>query len=284
MKDMDRVESFLLNALSEDIGSGDITSCAIVPEAHRSEAVIIAEENFILAGIHFAEKIFRLVNPELKFTASVKDGRSVKKGAVIARISGSTRGLLTGERTALNIVQRLSGIATLTRKFVTFVKGTSVKITDTRKTTPGFRFFEKYAVRAGGGTNHRFGLFDGILIKDNHIRAAGNIRNAVKLARENSQHMLKIEVEAGSMKEVRESLSSCVDVIMLDNMTLRDIRKAVEIIFGKSPRPLIEVSGGITLDNVRKIAELGVDLISIGALTHSSAAADISMDIKELSC
>lgn len=279
MTDLRKADLILKYALLEDIGEGDITTCAIVPEAHRSKATLIAKETFVLAGLLFAEKIFKLVNPELKFKANKKDGDTIKKGTIIARISGNTRSLLMGERTALNLLQRLSGIATLTRKFVECVDGLPVKITDTRKTTPGLRIFEKYAVRVGGGNNHRFGLFDGILIKDNHIRAASGIKKAVKLARENAQYMLNVEVEVKNIREVRSALSTGAEIIMLDNMSLEDIKRSVKIIRNQNPQVVIEVSGNIKIENIGAVAETGVDLISIGALTHSAVAVDISMDV-----
>jgi nicotinate-nucleotide pyrophosphorylase (carboxylating) len=282
-----QIESILKQALLEDIGEGDITTCAVIPENHKSKAVLIAGETFLLAGIPFAERIFQLVCPVrkgiishgVKFIANKKDGDTVKKGTIIARISGNTRGLLTGERTALNFLQRLSGIATLTRRFVECVDGLPVKIVDTRKTTPGIRIFEKYAVRVGGGGHHRFGLFDGVLIKDNHISVAGSIEKAVKKVRENAQHMLKVEVEVKNIKEVKSALSAGAEIIMLDNMSLKDIKKSVRIIREQNPHVLIEASGNIRMENVRAVAETGVDLISVGALTHSAVAVDISMDI-----
>ena len=225
---------------------------------------------------------FQLLNSELKFKAHKKDGDIVKKGTVIAAINGNTRSLLMAERTALNILQRLSGIATLTCRFVEKVKGLPVKIIDTRKTMPGLRTFEKYAVRAGGGKNHRFGLFDGILIKDNHINAAGGIEKAVMMAKLKAQHMLKIEVEAKNIREVRSALSAGAEIIMLDNMSIEDVMKSVKLIRSQNPKVIIEASGNINLENVRVIAETGVDLISVGALTHSATAVDISMDILPL--
>ncbi len=279
MTDLLETDSILMQALLEDLGNGDITTCAIVPVSHRSRAVLVAGENFILAGIPFAEKIFRLACPALKFKAGKKDGDIVKKGASIAKITGSTRGLLTGERTCLNFMQRLSGIATLTRRFIERVEGLPVKILDTRKTTPGLRFFEKYAVRVGGGHNHRFGLFDSMLIKDNHISAAGSIRKAVRLARKNVSHAPGIEVEAKNIREVRSVMASGAERIMLDNMSPEEIKRAVEIIRRQNPGVVIEASGNIKLENIRAVAEAGVDLISIGALTHSAVAVDISMDV-----
>ncbi len=279
MINLSKTDSILINALSEDIGEGDVTTCAVIPENHRSKAVLIAKADFVLAGLPFTERIFKLINSALKFKAHKKDGDIVKKGAVIAAINGNTRSLLMAERTALNILQRLSGIATLTCRFVEKVKGLPVKIVDTRKTMPGLRAFEKYAVRAGGGKNHRFGLFDGILIKDNHINAAGGIEKAVKMAKLKAQHMLKIEVEAKNIREVRSALSAGAEIIMLDNMSIEGIKKSVKLIRSQNPKVIIEASGNINLENVRVIAETGVDLISVGALTHSATAVDISMDI-----
>lgn len=273
------IDAILKNALLEDIGRGDITTLSVISSEHKSTAVLIAKEDFILAGIPFAEKIFKLINPEIRFKANKKDSDRVKKGAVIATIRGNTRSLLMTERVALNLLQRLSGIATLTNRFMKCVNGLPVKIVDTRKTTLGLRFFEKYAVRVGGGYNHRFGLFDGILIKDNHIVAGGGIKNTVRSARQKAHPLLKVEVEAKNIREVREVLSADADAIMLDNMSLKEIKRAVKIIRQKRPETIIEASGNVNRENVRKIAETGVDLISIGALTHSAPAVDISMKI-----
>lgn len=274
------VDGVLRNALNEDIGSGDITTLSIVPEKNISEALIIAKEDFILAGLSFAGRTFKLVNREVKFKAMKRDGSRIRKGTVIAEINGNTRSILIAERTALNLLQRLSGIATLTNKFVGRVTGLPVKILDTRKTTPGLRFFEKYAVKMGGGCNHRYGLFDGLLIKDNHIAAAGGLKKAVKLARSRGDNLFKIEVEAKSIKEVKEALSAGADIIMLDNMSVDEMLKAVKIIRSKKSAILIEASGNVDLDNVQAIAETGVDMISVGALTHSAPASDISMKIQ----
>jgi len=273
------VDTILRDALIEDIGHGDITTSSIVPPKHKSKAILIAKEDFILAGIPFAERVFKLVDRGIRFKADKKDGDRVKKGTVIATVSGNTRSLLMAERVALNLVQRLSGIATLTHRFVDCVNGFSVRIVDTRKTTPNLRFFERYAVRIGGGYNHRFGLFDGVLIKDNHIVAAGGIERAVRLARMNAPHMMKIEVEVRNSTELEEALSAGADIVMLDNMTLKEIKNAVRGIRQKRLQTTIEVSGNINMENVREIAKAGVDLISIGALTHSAPAVDISMEI-----
>ncbi|MBI5195077.1 MAG: carboxylating nicotinate-nucleotide diphosphorylase [Nitrospirae bacterium] len=273
------LDLILMNALSEDIGHCDVTTSAVIPPGHKSKAVLIAKDEFILAGISFAGRVFSLLDAGIKFNADKKDGRRVKKGDVIARVSGSTADLLKAERTALNLLQRLSGIATLTHKFVECVKGLHVKITDTRKTAPNLRFFEKYAVRAGGGHNHRFGLFDGVLIKDNHIAAAGGITKAVRLARSKTHHIMKIEVEAKNIKEVKQALSAGADIIMLDNMPVKEMKNAVKVIRRQNPSILIEASGSVTLQNVRQIAETGVDMISSGTVTHSAPAVDISMKV-----
>jgi nicotinate-nucleotide pyrophosphorylase (carboxylating) len=279
MNNLNLIDNILLNALHEDIGNGDVTTSALVPEKHVSNAVIIAKGDFILAGLPFAEKIFKLTDRNIKFRAVNKDGSMIKAKTIIAKISGNTGNLLMAERTALNLLQRLSGIATLTDKYVQSVKNLKVKITDTRKTAPGLRFFDKYAVRTGGGCNHRFGLFDGVLIKDNHIAAIGGVGKAVKLARAKAHHLFNIEVEVKNITEVKEALSAGADVIMLDNMNVDMMKRAVSIIRRKAPDVLIEASGNVTFENVRSIAATGVDLISIGAITHSAPASDISMNI-----
>lgn len=281
-----RIHPAIIHALLEDIGNGDITTNAVVPASHVSKAVLIAKEDFVLAGLPFAKEVFRLIVSGAVFKAYKNDGDSVKNRTVVAEIRGNTRGLLLAERTALNFLQRLSGIATLTKKFIKCVKGFPVKITDTRKTTPGLRFFEKYAVKSGGGTNHRFGLYDGILIKDNHINTAGGIKKAVRLAeksrliRDSLKH--KIEVEVKNIREVRSALSAGAGIIMLDNMSPEDMKRAVRIIREKAPYVIIEASGNIRIDNIRSVAETGVDLISVGALTHSATAVDISMKVVPL--
>jgi nicotinate-nucleotide pyrophosphorylase (carboxylating) len=278
--DWNFVDRILEIALKEDIGSGDITTSSLIRKNHVSNSVMIAKGGCILAGLPFAERIFNLVDSGIKFKSLKKEGSRARSGAVIAEIKGKTECLLMAERTALNLVQRLSGIATLTGRYAAEVKGTGAKIVDTRKTAPGLRLFEKYAVRAGGGGNHRFGLFDGILIKDNHITAVGGIRKAVGLARKGAHHLVKIEVEVKNLQEVKEAMSAGTDIIMLDNMTPHRIKKAVDLIRSRKPDILIEASGNVNLENVRKIAETGVDLISVGAVTHSAPAADISMRFK----
>ena len=274
------VDETLVNALKEDLGSGDVTTAALIPEDHVSEALMIAKEDIVLAGLPFAERVFHLVDNSLKFRALIGEGSKVRKGSIIARVKGKTGSLLIAERTVLNILQRMSGIAGLTNEYIKAVRGLHVEITDTRKTSPGLRFFDKYAVRVGGGRNHRHGLYDGVLIKDNHIAAAGGVRKAVKLARSRAHHLLKIEVEVKNITEVKEALSAGADIIMLDNMDVKLMKKAAGIIREKNPDVLIEASGNMNLKNIREVAETGVDLISVGALTHSAPAADLSLQIR----
>ena len=261
--------------LQEDIGFGDITTEAIFAQDQQGEAQFIARHSLVSAGMEkVAGEVFTFLHPEVKIQG-VEDGVKVKRGDILLEVKGPVSSLLQGERLALNLVQRLCGIATLTSRFVERVLLLPVRIVDTRKTTPGLRMLEKYAVRVGGGYNHRFNLADGILIKDNHIAACGSIRKAVKRIRERAPHTLKVEVEAETLEQIRDCLACDVDIIMLDNMDVQQMREAVKLIKGKA---LIEASGGITLENVRAVAETGVNLISIGALTHSAPACDISMD------
>ncbi len=263
------------HAIEEDVGHGDITTSLLVPEKNESKALYIAKGSFVLAGMPFAEEVFRILDAAVSFRIFYNEGSKVSKGDVLAEVAGKTRALLAGERISLNILQRLSGIATLSSQFVDAVRGTKAKILDTRKTTPCQRFMEKYAVRVGGGTNHRFGLYDGILIKDNHIEEVGGIREAITLAR-SGYHLARIEVEVENLKELQEAIEAGADIVMLDNMSPKDMAEAVAFAGG---RVTIEASGNITLANVREVAETGVDLISVGALTHSVTAADISMKI-----
>ena len=261
--------------LHEDIGSGDLTSEAILDAEQAGIAEFVAKGSFVVCGIEtFASLVFKTQNPAIEIIEAGKDASQASPGDLLLKAKGPVLDLLKAERVALNLVQRLCGIATLTALFVKKVKPLPVRILDTRKTTPGLRMLEKYAVRVGGGYNHRFNLADGVLIKDNHIQACGSIKNAVAKMREKVPHTMKIEVEASSMEEVRECLNSTVDIIMLDNMTSDQMREAVKLAGG---RALLEASGGISLDNVREVAETGVDYISIGALTHSAPACDISM-------
>jgi nicotinate-nucleotide pyrophosphorylase (carboxylating) len=268
--------ALIRHALSEDLGEGDVTSEAIIPADASATAEIKAKQDLVLAGIDVAREVFHHLDPSIKFEQLAKDGDKIKTGAVLARVSGKTRVLLAGERVALNVLQHLSGIATLTARYVEKLSGTKARILDTRKTIPGLRQLEKYAVRMGGGKNHRMGLFDMVLIKDNHIKAAGGITIAVGRVREKLRDRFKIEVEAKTLDEVREALAAKADIIMLDNMTLDRMKEAVKLIAGKA---LVEASGNVTLETIRAIAETGVDLISVGALTHSAPAADISMKI-----
>ena len=271
---MFEIDELLRRALQEDIGSGDITTRVTVDQEIGAEAELLAKEAFVLAGLDVARAVFRLVDPEIRLEAAASDGAEIRRGEVFARLSGRAVSLLQGERVALNFLQRLSGIATLTRQFVQAVAGTGAVIVDTRKTTPGLRILEKYAVRAGGGRNHRFSLADGVLIKENHIRAAGGIAAAVRRARKEAPHPLRIEVEVTTLGEVAAGLEAGAEILLLDNMDLEMVGQAVELVGGKA---LLEVSGGVNLATVRPMAECGVDFISVGALTHSSRAVDISL-------
>jgi nicotinate-nucleotide pyrophosphorylase (carboxylating) len=263
-------------ALAEDIGTGDITTAATVDPGMQGRACAVAKEDFTVAGIDVFAEAFLLLDKTVKVKKLIKDGCPAKKGAVVAEISGSLSKILQAERVALNILQRMCGIATLTAKYVDVIRATKAKILDTRKTMPGLRVLDKMAVRIGGGFNHRMGLYDGVLIKDNHIEAAGSITAAVEAQRKCLPHTLKIEVETRSIREVKEALKCGVDIIMLDNMNTADMKKAVDLIAG---RALIEASGNVSLQNVAAIAATGVDLISVGELTHSVRAVDISLKI-----
>lgn len=264
-------------AFAEDLGPGDVTSEATVPADSTSAAVMLAKQHLVLAGLDVAREVFHYIDSAVQFLPFAKDGDVIHAGTEIAKLSGNTRALLAGERVALNLLQHLCGIATLTAKYVERVKGLKAEVLDTRKTLPGLRQLEKYAVRMGGGRNHRFGLYDGLLIKDNHIKAAGGIIKAVERAQKKAHHLLKIEVETRTLDEVVEALAVGADVIMLDNMPIDIMREAVKLVAG---RALVEASGNVTLETIRPIAETGVDFISSGSLTHSAPAADISMKIK----
>lgn len=265
--------------LAEDVGSGDISTQSTIPAGSRSVAVIHAKEDGMIAGLPVAELVFQVVDPSLEFKARIQEGARVTRGTIIAEVEGSTDSLLTGERLALNLMQRLSGIATKTRTFVDRVGDLPVRLVDTRKTTPGHRMLEKYAVRVGGGANHRFGLYDAVMIKDNHIKGAGGIEAAVSAARKRIPHTMKIEVETESFEQIEEALGAGADIIMLDNMGNNDMENAVRHIRQQAPHVIIEASGGVSLDTVRGIAETGVDIISVGALTYSFHALDISLDL-----
>jgi nicotinate-nucleotide pyrophosphorylase (carboxylating) len=270
------LEMLIRTALEEDVGSGDITTSCTVKPGIQGKGRITAKEPLVLAGVDVARQVFWAINSELQIHLPLKDGSRANEGDTLLEVAGDLAAILTAERTALNFFQRLSGIATLTRAFVDKIGGTRAHILDTRKTTPGYRLLEKAAVRAGGGYNHRLGLYDGVLIKDNHIAAAGSIQKAVKAALDSKAHTLRVEVEVETLDQLAEAIAAGAHVIMLDNMDLQTMAEAVRRTKGKIP---LEASGGITLANVREIAATGVDLISIGALTHSARAVDMSMEI-----
>ncbi|BCL61451.1 nicotinate-nucleotide diphosphorylase (carboxylating) [Desulfomarina profundi] len=276
--EMDRnlLHGMIRSFLAEDVGRGDLTSEAIFSPADQGSARLVARESFVVAGAgRVAAEVFCVQNPAIITADPVVDGKRVLAGDILLTVSGPVIDLLKAERVALNLFQRLSGIATLTARFVEKVQAYPVRITDTRKTTPGLRVLEKYAVRVGGGTNHRFNLTDGVLIKDNHIAACGSIREAVARAREMAPHTIRIEVETDTLDQVRECLDCGVDIIMLDNMSPEMMKNAVQLIDG---RAMVEASGGVNLNSVESIAACGVDIISIGALTHSAPSCDIGMD------
>jgi nicotinate-nucleotide pyrophosphorylase (carboxylating) len=281
--DLENIYNVVNAALDEDLGRGDVTSRSVVRPGVKARGSFIAKQDFILAGLEVADAVFTSFDPYLQIESSVGDGEMIANGKVFARTLGDAQVLLAAERVALNFLQRLSGIATMTRKYVDAIAGTSARIVDTRKTTPGLRLLEKYAVTAGGGHNHRLGLDDGVLIKDNHLAMTGGVSEAVRRAREAAGHLHKIEVEVSTLEQVKEALNAKADILLLDNMTPEMVRQAVEIVHkteSHDRRTLTEASGGINLSNVRAFAESGVDLISIGALTHSAPAVDISFKIK----
>ncbi|MDF2657349.1 MAG: nadC [Paenibacillus sp.] len=267
--------------LEEDIGMGDVTTMTTVPLDSQSKGIIHVKESGIVAGMSVAEQVFRVVDPSLLFLAVQQDGTYVEKGTVLAEVTGSTRSILLGERLALNLLQRMSGIATRTRQYVDALEGTPVRLVDTRKTTPGHRMLEKYAVRVGGGHNHRFGLYDAVMIKDNHIKGAGGVKQAIIAARAHIPHTMKIEVEVERFDQLDEALEAGADIIMLDNMKPADMKKAVDIIKARAPHIIIEASGNVTLETIKDIALSGVDVISVGRLTYSVQAIDISLDLNE---
>ena len=273
------MDSFILDpilrrALEEDIGTGDVTTLATIEPGTQASAELVAKEDFVLAGIDVAQRVFQLLSTKTAFEKLITDGQSVKRGDVLAWIKGDAAVLLQGERVALNLLQRMCGVATLTAAFVREVEGTHAVVVDTRKTTPGLRVLEKYAVRMGGGGNHRMALYDAVLIKENHVAAAGGITAAVSRAKQRVPHTQKIEVEVRNQDEVAEALTVGADILLLDNMTLAELSAAVEQV---GDRAITEASGGVNLETVREIAETGVRLISVGALTHSYRAVDISM-------
>jgi nicotinate-nucleotide pyrophosphorylase (carboxylating) len=272
------VEQAVAAALEEDLGSmGDITTDAIIPANAQGEASIIVRKPGVIAGLDLAEATFKSLDPDVRFTRIVEDASKVEAGGTIANLAGKTRALLTGERTALNFLGHLSGIATLTATYVAAVEGTRAKIVETRKTTPNLRAPEKYAVRCGGGMNHRFGLYDAVLVKDNHIAAAGGLADALNTLRTAVGHLVKIEVEVDTLDQLEEALRFPIDAVLLDNMDVGTLKKAVASVKG---RVVTEASGGVTLENVGEIAKTGVDLISVGALTHSARSLDSSLEWK----
>ncbi len=267
--------------LSEDIGSGDVTTMATVPAGHQSKGIIHAKQAGVLAGIPLARLVFETVDSTLQFEALAMDGAQVERGTVLAVVEGSSHSILTGERLALNLLQRLSGIATKTSEYVAGAQGTSVRVADTRKTTPGHRTLEKYAVRVGGGSNHRFGLYDAVMIKDNHIKAAGGITAAIQRAKTRIPHTMMIEAEAESLEQAEEAARAGAHIVMLDNMSTSAMTETVKVIRAIAPHVVLEASGGITPERVAEIARCGVDVISVGSLTHSFQALDISLDLNE---
>jgi nicotinate-nucleotide pyrophosphorylase (carboxylating) len=270
------VDDVVSRALAEDVGNGDLTTEALVPESAVADATVYSKARGVLAGMSAVERVFHLLEPQLRVERHLNDGSALAPGSLIAVISGPAWAILTGERVALNIMQHLSGVATATRELVDEISGTRAQLVDTRKTTPGMRVLEKYAVRLGGGHNHRFGLDDGILIKDNHIKVAGGVTEALKRARNAAPHTLKVEIEVENLIQLQEALQAGADLVMLDNMSPDLMREAVRINAGQVP---LEASGGITRQTIRVVAETGVDLISVGTVTHSAPALDISLDI-----
>jgi nicotinate-nucleotide pyrophosphorylase (carboxylating) len=271
----DAADALIEVALKEDMPHGDITSESIVPADSESKAIILAKEEGVLAGIDVAKRVFNKIDPSVVFEKRINDGQRFKKGHTLATIKGSSMSLLKGERTALNFLQRMSGIATTTQSFVQELRGTKTKIMDTRKTTPGLRSLEKYAVKMGGGVNHRLNLSEMVLIKDNHLRVVGSISQAIKHAKERIKPGVRVEVEATSLEEVQEAVLSGADMIMLDNMSKEAMKEVVKQVKGRVP---LEVSGKITLTGVKEIASLGVDFISVGGLTHSFKSVDLSIE------
>lgn len=272
------VDNIITTALMEDINYIDASADNLIPEEHKSSAYYVAKDSGVVCGIEVARRVFELVGGDVDFQILIKDGTKVNKGDIIARMNGSTLTLLKGERTALNLLQHMSGIATATNKCVELVAGTKASVTDTRKTLPGLRALQKYAVTVGGGKNHRFNLSDCAMLKDNHIDAYGGITPAVTALREKIGHTVKIEVEVRTLDELKEALDNKVEIIMLDNMSYDDMKQAVDITAG---RALLEASGNVTAENIRTVAETGVDIISLGALTHSVKCFDISMKINK---
>jgi nicotinate-nucleotide pyrophosphorylase (carboxylating) len=274
------VQRLLDLALEEDVGRGDVTSAAVIDETQEAEADIVAGERAVVCGLGIAEAVFQRFDWRTRVRAKVADGDPVSKGTVVASVRGPAQALLAGERTALNFLQHLSGVATLTQAFVAACEGAKVRVADTRKTTPGFRALQKYAVRTGGGANHRPDLASGILIKDNHVALAGSVREAVRRARAGAPHVLRIACEVDDLGQLDEAIEAGAEVILLDNFQLRDMSEAVKRVRERAPKTVIEASGGVSLDRIRDISKTGVDVISIGALTHSARSIDFSCDIQ----
>ncbi|GET27598.1 carboxylating nicotinate-nucleotide diphosphorylase [Prolixibacter sp. NT017] len=272
----DVIDPIIDYALKEDIGDGDITTNTVIPGETQTTATMTAKADGVVAGLPVAERVFRKLNPDIEWTTYIEDGSFVKKGDVLVQVKGSFRALLTGERLALNFLQRMSGIATETSRYVKVVEEYKTEILDTRKTVPGLRLLDKYAVKMGGGTNHRIGLYDMVMIKDNHIKVAGGITKAVEAIRPTISDHIKIEVETTNLEEVEEAIAAGADIIMLDNMDNETMKLAVELVNGRAK---VEASGNMTLERLKGVAATGVDFISIGALTHSVTALDISMNI-----
>lgn len=270
------VREIVRYALAEDIGNGDITTLLTVDSETQGRAVLISKANGIVAGIPVAEQVFLQVDPGLRFEALVEEGEMIEKGQRLCTVEGCAQSLLTAERVALNFLQRLSGVATKTAEFVALAVGTKARIADTRKTTPGLRSLEKYAVRVGGGRNHRFGLYDAVMIKDNHIQAAGGIAQAMERLLSQVSHVLSITIECDTLEQVQEAIDAGADILLLDNMSVEMLQEAVELVDGQA---MTEASGGVNEATVSAIAQTGVDIISVGALTHSATALDISMDL-----
>ncbi len=268
------VDPLILSALREDITSEDVTTNSVMPYAKKGEADLICKQDGVICGLQIFERVFQLLNETTRLEFFAKDGDEVKKGQLLGKVRGDIRTILCGERTALNYLQRMSGVATYTRSVSALLKGTSIKLLDTRKTSPNNRIFEKYAVRIGGGNNHRYNLTDGVLLKDNHIGAAGSVTKAVQMAKEYAPFVRKIEVEVENFAMVKEAVEAGADIIMLDNMTHEQMKEAIDFIAGRAE---IEVSGNVTKENIEKLKDLGVDYISSGALTHSAPIMDLSL-------
>jgi nicotinate-nucleotide pyrophosphorylase (carboxylating) len=276
------IYAFASDLLKEDLGRGDLTTQTVIRGGAKARGRFLPNQDIVLCGLEIAEAVFAALDNSIVLESLVYDGEKIAAGDEFARIEGPANALLTGERTALNIMQRLSGVATLTRTFVDRIEGTEARIVDTRKTTPGLRFLEKYAVTVGGGFNHRFALDDGVVIEDSHIALAGGVRRAIELARRGVPHLMKIEVEVANQQHLREAIAARADVIMLESMTLDEIKESVKLIRDKAPGAIIEASGDVSLENVRDFAACGVDLIAVGAITQAATAVDISLKIRAL--